>query len=68
MLAVTSCKRLSIAPGSFTLESGTSIVIVIVPLGPVVDRQFAAGSCVVPGYVRVPPADYLLGIFASKAL
>ena len=53
VLAVTSCKRLSIAPGSFTLESGTSIVIV--PLPPVCTTQLAAASWVVPGYVRVTP-------------
>src|ERR1700693_1119446 len=54
VLAVTSWRRLSIAPGSVTLESGTSIVMV--PFAPRVDKQLAAGSVVAPGYViRTPP-------------
>ena len=67
VLAVTSCRRLSIAPGSFTLESGT--LIVIVPLWPVVTRQFAAGSWVNAGIGQgYSTADCLLGVFAGKAL
>jgi hypothetical protein len=45
--AVTSCRRLSIAPASTTIDLGTKMVIL--PLAPSVEVQLAAGSAVLPG-------------------